>query len=264
MSPGSPRISSTPAKSRLRAKTYIVCTALLISSGCSKSSKRWFSTKSSQTYVNMALDSESPDERREGVNGLANSKDANTEWAVKVYDTIARTDKNPAVRSAAVQALGNAGQPSTLPTILKILRSPPETFPDVKPATSPIRWDAAKVLNTWVGGHVCSKDQEQEVLSLLLNLVTKEPDRNVRLVYVEMLGSFPQREVLQSLIDLLGDEDFAIVRASEKSLIALTGTTHQHNAQQWRDWLAQTQNPFAHAGEIPEGAEPKSKSNWSW
>lgn len=237
---------------------------MLISSGCSKSTKRWFSTKSSQTYVNMALDSESPDERREGVNGLANSKDANAEWAVKVYDTIARTDKNTSVRSAAVQALGAAGQPQTLPTIIKLMKSPPETYPDVKPAPSSLRWDAAKVLNTWVGGHVCSKEQDQEILALLLDRVRKEPDRNVRLVYIEILSLYPERPVPETLIDLLSDDDFAIVRASEKSLIALTGTTHHQNAQQWRDWLAQTQNPFAHAGEIPEGAEPKSKSNWSW
>jgi HEAT repeat protein len=253
---------------QIRYRLYIPAISLLLAlpAGCAHEagSKSWFSRKNSRDYTNMALEADSPDERRKGVNGLAASSDATSDWAVKVFDTIARTDTNAAVRCAAVKALSVSALPESTATIIKILKTPSETFPDVKPATPALRWEAAKVLNVMAAAQIDNKTQEQEILKLLLDRLGKETDRNVRLEYIDTLAMFPQRPVPETLVDTLGEEDFAISRAAEKSLIALTGVTHHQNPQQWRDWLAKNENPFAHAGEVPAEAEVKSKSNWDW
>lgn len=259
------RISAS-VRPRVRRADYALALCLIAGflCGCSGKNKTWYQRKTSKDYVDLALESPNPDERREGVNGLSNSADAATDWAVKVFDTIARTDSNTAVRCAAVRAMHRSAGPRHLPTLLKILRSASQRLDDVRPAPGPLRWEAARLLTLIVGGHSYEGSQRDELIRVLRERATDDRDRNVRLALIEALGFFHDRTVLETLITLLQDEDFAITRAAEQSLIALTGVTHRHNSDAWRTWLAQTTDPFERTGHIPAEARVESKSNWSW
>src|SRR5262245_5993589 len=76
-------------------------------SGCGgwhwSSPREWFSRTSSRQLLETALNDQRPDERRKAVNEMAARSDASADWAVKAFDTIARTDKDPMVRVEAVR-----------------------------------------------------------------------------------------------------------------------------------------------------------------
>jgi hypothetical protein len=254
-----------PAATARAAAVAIFC-ALVVGAvaGCNKSPRDWFKRKTTQDYVDMALESPNADERRAGVNGLAASADANTDWAVKVFDTIARTDSNSAVRCAAVRALRCSAGPDRVPTLLKLLRSGAEPVADVRAAPGPLRWEAAKLLAEIAGGHSYDATQREEIVRVMLDRASAERDRNTRLTLIDALAYFPDRVVLERLIDLLREDDFAVQRSAESALIALTGVTHRHSPDAWHTWLSAADDPFALAGHLPPEAQVRSKSNWSW
>jgi len=214
----------------------------------------------------MALEAETADERRQGVIGLSQSRDATSEWAMKVYDTVARTDTDPMVRCAAVRAMAAWAGSQQVPTALKLLKSGTVKIPDVRPAPGPVRWEAAKLLENIAREGGYEDSQKDEIVATLLDRAIKDQDRLVRLTVIETLGYFPQQPVPTTLVDVIGmEEDFALQRAAESALIMLTGVTHHYDVDAWRKWLAETPNPFEHAGEMPdELSNQKKKPVWQW
>lgn len=214
----------------------------------------------------MALEAENADERRQGVRGLAASSDGKSDWAIKVYDTIARTDVNAMVRCAAVKALIPVAGAEQVPTTLKLLASSTRAIEDVRPANGPVRWEAAKLLLAIVDSRAFEEHQRTDIVQTLLERLARDKDRNVRLTAIDTLAYFAQSPVPQALIDVLEEDDFAIQRAAEKSLIALTGRTHHHDARAWRNWLAQAADPFEHAGTTPPELQASEglKVRWEW
>lgn len=247
----------------------IAVASALVLTGCTKSN-RWDGfnfkrAKTSKDYLDMALESERADDRRKGVNGLAESSDATSDWAVKVFDTIARTDTDAMVRRAALRALLRSANSDRVPTTLKLLKSSDVEYEDVRPATAPVRWTAARLLLAVVHGFAFHEDQKSEIVETILDRLPKESDQNVRLALIETLGYFQQRPVLEALINELENEDFAVQHAAELALVSLTGVTHHHYPSAWRKWLAETSDPFAQAGETPEELQAtRSKPRWDW
>ena len=247
----------------------IVVTVSLFEVGCSNARGRsWFAAmrpKSSKDWLDMALDSEHPDDRRRGVIGLAASSDATAPWAVKVYDTIARTDADAMVRRAALHALLKVPNPDRVPTALKLLNSIDRRYEDARKASAPVRWEAAKLLFAVVQRYAYGENQHAEIVDTVLALLPGEKEPNVRLTLIETLAYFPERPVLAALIAALDNEDFAVQHAAEMSLVALTGVTHHHDPDAWRQWLAQADDPFAHTGETPRELQAKrGKPRWDW
>ncbi|MHC4065717.1 MAG: hypothetical protein ACYSUI_14635 [Planctomycetota bacterium] len=68
--------------------------------------------------------------------------------------------------------------------------------------------------------------------------------------------------MLSPLIDALEQRDFGVVYESERSLMRLTGRTFEYDAPGWREWLAQTEDPFADAGRLDEVLSPPPKGWW--
>ncbi len=234
---------------------FILCAALPPAlSGCSRPRHGWGS-KSAQFWLDLALEGETPDDRRDGINGLSRSSDGDAEWAVKVYDTVARTDTDAMVRCAALNAMSDRADGTMVSTVLKILKSREARFEDVRPASGPVRWEAAKLLLDIVHGMMYEPDMRDEIVSTLLECLAKDRDRNVRLTAIDALGYFAQEPVPTALIDVMeSEEDYAMQHAAELSLMALTGKTFHHNAKAWRRWLNSVDDPFAHMGEIPADA----------
>ena len=97
---------------------------------------------------------------------------------------------------------------------------------------------------------------------VLLTLLTTDPSRNVRLATLEALSGIQEIRVLQALVRSLRTSDFAVADIAEQSLIALTGTTHSYDADAWEKWLAETNEPFAHAGRPVPTSHPAGPSWW--
>lgn len=213
----------------------------------------------------MALEAQGADERRKGVIGLAAGRDGRSDWAMKVYDTVARTDQNASVRCAAVRAMSPAAGADQVSTLLKILESTMRKESDCRPAQGPLRWEAAKLLLQIVRDHTYEEPQRPRIVKTLLDRVARDTDRNVRLTAIEILSYFAESPIPSALVDAMEEDDFAIQHAAEQSLIALTGHTHDHDAKAWRKWLAETKDPFAQAGQIPEASARKSAwGEWPW
>ena len=251
-----------------RPGTLIISAVLMLAlSGCS-GGRRWDGFKfkrsnASEDYLDMALESKRADDRRKGVNGLAEGPDATTDWAIKVFETVARTDTDAMVRRAALRALLRSANGDRVPLTLKLLKSNDVEYEDVRPAPAPVRWSAARLLLAVAYDFTFREDQEAEIVTTVLEQLPKENAQNVRLTLIEVLGYFQQRPVLDALIAEMENEDFAIQHAAEMSLVSLTGVTHHHYPSAWREWLAKTDDPFARAGETPDELQAtRKKPRW--
>lgn len=225
------------------------------------------SMRSGDEWMKMALESPQPDERRRGVVGLAESRDASTDWALKVFDTVARSDTDPSVRCAALRAMEQQADLQSQPTALAILKSRKKPVDDVRQAPASVRWAAARVLYAIAARRSGGDDTSppSDIVSTLIEVSKSEPDHRVRISVIDTLGYYHDRSVPPALVDLLGDDDFAIRRAAESSLVALTGVTHHYDADAWRSWLAKTSDPFANAGQTPPGwNDTGDKPKWDW
>jgi hypothetical protein len=236
--------------------------------GCASSRNgAWFhKPKTSKEYLDMALEAPGADDRRKGITGLAASRDGHSDWAMKVYDTVARTDRDSMVRCAAIRAMLPAAGTGQVPTLINVLESSARKIPDCRAASGPVRWEAAKVLLAVVRDYKYQESERPQIVKTLLDRVARDSDRNVRLTVIETLAYFAEAPVPTALVDAMEEEDFAVQYAAEQSLIALTGETHDHDAKAWRKWLAETKDPFAKAGEIPKGASAKRSvwGEWPW
>jgi HEAT repeat protein len=212
----------------------------------------------------MALEGKTPDERRKGVNGLADCGDGTSDWAVKAFDSIARSDPDAMVRCAAIRALQPTCGAQTVPTLLKLMAGDSSSTEDVRQAPAVVRWEAAKVLLLLVDGFRYDEAQRAELVAGLLDRLKNDADRNVRLTVTDTLAYFAQQPIPEALINAMETDDFAQQHAAEQSLIALTGTTHHHDADAWRTWLAEHPDPFEKAGQTPPELQQAEKSWWQW
>ncbi len=241
---------------------------MVFGAGCASSrGGNWFhKPRTSRDYLDMALEAPGADDRRKGVIGLAATRDGKSDWAMKVYDTVARTDRDAMVRCAAIRAMAPAAGAEQVPTTLKLLLSSAQTIKDCRPAPGPVRWEASKVLLGIIRDYTYQESQRDQIVKTLLNRLARDTERSVRMTSIEALSYFAERDVPPALIDVLGEDDFALQHAAEEALIALTGQTHDHDAKAWRKWLAETKDPFAQSGQIPEGASAKKSvwGEWPW
>ncbi len=228
-------------------------------------SNGWFSRpKSSSEWLDLALDAEHPDDRRRGIIGLAKSRDGAADWAMTVYDTVARTDHDAMVRCAALQAMAKSAGDPQVPTALGILNSTTQKEPTIRPAPGSVRWEAAKLLLRIVDRYAYAESRRQQIVDTLLQRLAGDPDRNVRLTVIDALAYFAQEPVPDALVEVLEEDDFALKNAAESALISLTGTTQHHDPIAWRQWLAETPDPFVNAGQAPAEVTADSRSKWQW
>ncbi|MBK8269321.1 MAG: HEAT repeat domain-containing protein [Planctomycetes bacterium] len=241
-------------------------TLSFVSAGCnSPKNKRMFEgRKSSREYLDMALESKVADERRRGVVGLAKSADGQTEWAAKVFDTLARTDTDAMVRCAALRAMSRCNEASRVETCTILLTSPVRKHEGVREAPPPVRWNAANLLLHVIRTSDVTPEDREMLITTLIERIRAESDHSTRLAMLETLGYFPERRVIEALIDALVTENFAVAHTAELSLASLTGVTHDHDVDAWRAWLQETQDPFASAGHLPESIARELDSRPKW
>jgi len=236
-----------------------------MAAGCSGKSKRQWRYRSREETLAIALPApeematSDPDRRREAVTRLAEGGDVDHEDVFPVLDAVARTDPVTQIRCVAIRGLARYEDDRPIGTLLAVLQSTADAQ-EALPASADLRWEALQALVALERKGVLDGQQRDLARDLCLELAGVEWSRNVRLVAIESLGAFQDRAVLQPLIRALREEDFAIAERAELSLIALTGVTHQYDADAWEEWLANTDDPFAHAGEQPDIPRAKRPS----
>lgn len=239
----------------------------VLPAGCSKGqTSGWFaSSRSGKKFVDQALEAPTPDERRKGVQGLAKSRDRNADWAIQIYETIARTDTDMMVRCAAMRALAQSPMPARVPLAIKVLESQRQKSDDVKPAEGSLRYEAARLLLEISRIQAYEEAQRDTLVLALMDAAQKDPDREVRLTAIEALGCYAQRPVPDTLISVMAEnDDYAVQSAAEKSLIILTGVTCDEDAKKWRQWLESTKDPFERMGQTPDELRPENQPKPKW
>ncbi len=237
-----------------------VIAIIAIVPGCAETKQKWTeSRRTPKQWLDIALESNSADERRRAVEEISKSRDATSDWAVMAFESIARTDVDPTVRVAALRGLRLSMGPQTVPLLIKLLR-PGEPPKDVRAAPAIVRWEAAELLGDLARRGAVETGQQAEAADVLMQRADHDDDRNVRIASLDALGGFREQKVLTALVSALRERDFAIQSAAERSLTLLTGQTHNYDADEWNAWLSKTPDPFANAQATP----PDDVDRRSW
>jgi hypothetical protein len=187
---------------------------------------------SAKERVAMAFDPNDADKRREGILGLSKHDWGLKEPYLKGYDALLKTDKEPLVRAAAVQALGKAKDPTYLPSVAKALYDRAE----------PVRVDAAIALDSLIG---------EPAVEHLRNRATQDESQDVRSPAAKALRHYRREDVMHTLVDCLTDKTFAVRHEAHASLVEIVG---QDLGYQPKDWLPALNGPLP--------APPKPVSWW--
>ncbi len=200
-------------------------------------------------YLKVALESETPDQRREAVNQVVQSRYAHHNVVATALDAVARTDGSVAVRCAAVRGLRKADSKAAAYTYAAIL-DPKQSEEQSRPAPAEVRLDALRGTLGLVEVGEVPEDLRDDLLSLSLDLLDHDRSRDIRQTAARVLGYFPDGLTLDRLINSLDQRDFGVVYEIEHSLMRLTGQTHDHDSVAWRAWLESADDPFADAGKL--------------
>ncbi len=209
--------------------------------------------RSAQQYMLAAVAESDPDLRREAVAKIADSKEAQREWAIKGYVAIALLESDAQARCVAIRALGETGDPRAVETCLKIVNFENHEPEDVRPPEAVTRWDAMLVLAQRAEAGGVPAESADALRATFIDHLAHDDDRDVRAAAARGLGACRHNESIEALIAGLRDRDFPVVAACENSLVRLTGETHQCNAREWEAWFRDNApHAFAKAGQIPE------------
>ena len=198
-----------------------------------------------RTYrqLTVALNSESPDERRKAVLNLIHEPAACDPEAYRALDVIACTDRNDAVRRAAIAVLARYEDDRPTVTLLKLLHA--EDYPTtVRPVSDAIRWDAVTALGGLAGRGAIS-EQQPEVVRTLTSLLYESPDHHVQVSAAQALGHFYCRESITALAGALSARDFGVAYEARASLRYMTGLQEDMAPAAWQEWLDQANVPPA-------------------
>jgi len=246
-----------------RVLGIIVLGACLAALGCSRQTKRQWKYRSLEDALQTALPEDlsrsNADDRREAVARLAESGDYARAEVFHVLDAVARTDPATQIRCIAIRGLARYKDDRPVGTMLAVLQASKAGNKAI-PADDDVRWEALHTLAELDQRKALGDAQREIARDLAIRMAEFDTSRNVRITATEMLGCFKDRAVLSPLIRLLRERDFAIAERAELSLIALTGTTHDFDADAWEAWVAQTRDPFAKAGQIPQTTRPAPPS----
>ena len=235
--------------------------AVACAGGCSDAQKRMWKPRSAQDNYATALEAQNADQRREAVARIAESHYVESRDAFDVLDVVARTDPVSQIRCIAIRALATYRDNRPVPTFLAVLQARPGSD-EALPADEHVRWEAVSALNALTRKGLLTDPQRQAAPALLIAMLETENDRQIRIAVIEGLGLHPDRRVLTPLIGSLRNEDFAVADAAERSLIALTGVTHDYDADAWARWVAEASDPFEKAGQVPVTTRPAGPTWW--
>jgi HEAT repeat protein len=164
--------------------------------------------------VALAFDPNDPDLQRDAILALSKKDWGLKEPYLKGYAAILRTDEDPLVRSAAVRALGKAGDPKYMEDVAR-------TLFDRVPF---VRQDAAAALDDLVG---------DVAVEPLRNRAVNDTDQDVRANCARALRHYRRNDAVQTLVQCLSDKAFAVRYQAHASLAAIAGKDLGYEPQDW-------------------------------
>ena len=268
---GPARASGYRAFSGARWVAGVLLGVCLVVPGCSGHRKLhkhplFVTEADAANYLRQALVAQNADERREAIVRLSKTRYVSQDTVVRGFTLIAETDTSPSVRCAAIRGLGKSPEPQTVALLLSVLAKDDERPARVRAPQDLVRAEASAVLGDRIRAGVDLEEHREAIRATAVRLLGTDLSRDVRMSAAELLGFFQELGVLEALIANLQQRDFGVVHECERSLMRLTGQTHDHDPVAWRSWLAQTDDPFADAGRL-DGKLRRTEPNWfreSW
>ncbi|MBK9129260.1 MAG: HEAT repeat domain-containing protein [Phycisphaerales bacterium] len=210
-----------------------------------------------EQYMIVAVSAEDADIRRDAITRIARADHHKKEWAIKGFMAIACLESDAQTRCVAIRALARTGDPRAAETVLKILNYRDHPAEEVYPPSELVRWDAAVALADLLAAGQVPEEQMELARTTCIQRLRYDTDRHARIAAARGLGSFPDAEVIATLIAALRDDDFAVVHQCEESLVRLTGVTHSTDVAAWEAWQeGNAEQLFAQAGTVPEQRRP--------
>lgn len=167
-----------------------------------------------------------PDERRQGINRLADREFGRRPPYTDRFMQIAQYDSNHLVRATAIRALNRSREQNATPVLINALGD----------ENALVRQEAAKAL---------ANIPDPAAAPALMRLVSnaQEP-RDVRIAAADALRHYPNLDVARSLAGTLGQRDFSVAWQSRSSLISMTGRELRFNESEWLQYLTGPDRPF--------------------
>jgi HEAT repeat protein len=170
--------------------------------------------------------SDLPDERRQGINMLADRDFGRRPPYTDRYLQIAQLDPNHLVRATAIRALNRSRDDRATAVFIKAME-------DVNPL---VRQEAAKAL--------ANIPDPAAVPALLRSVNNPQESRDVRIAAADALKHYRSLEVARALVGTLGGREFGVAWQSRRSLVRLTGQDLRYNETEWLQYLAGPDRPF--------------------
>ena len=168
-----------------------------------------------------------PDERRVGINKLADRGFGRREPYTDRYMQVAQYDSDYLVRATAIRALNRSREQRAAPVFVKALE-------DSSPL---VRQEAAKAL-----ANVPDPNAVAPLSRLVAN--PQEP-RDVRIAAADALTHYRALDAARALVDTLDSRDFGVAWQSRRSLVRLTGRDLKYDEGQWLQFLTGPERPFS-------------------
>lgn len=173
----------------------------------------FFSGKTA-TNAAVAMESRSPDQRREGINDLVDRTYGKQAPYTDRYAQIARFDNDASVRATAMRAL-NRSREGAIDVFI-------EGLSDDSPL---VRLEAAKALS--------NVPSEKAIQPLLKVSNSASETTDIRIAATDALRHYRSLEVARSLVNDLNDRDFSIAWQARQSLRFMTGADKHYDQSAW-------------------------------
>ena len=223
----------------LAAGGAFILAGLLSAGGCNNDGKKsefgwWGPTE--ELLVKLANDPTDPDRRRQGIGGLAK---LNWGGAARYAGLFVERlgDEATSVRSAAVRALGKVAQPKYLPQIIGMLEDRAPT----------VRDDAADMLDAMPGEGATSPLQMH---------AASDANLRVRERCARALRHYPTKDVMNTLVGCLKDDQPGVRFEAHKSLVAIAKVDYGDDVARWGDYVA--------GRPVAASAKPYVRPSWDW
>ncbi len=186
--------------------------------------------------VDMLMDEKDADNRREGVVMLSNRDWGLQEPFLEGYSKLAEYDADASVRSAAIRALGKAGDPKYRKVITRALYDESAT----------VRWDAATALDRLPG---------DDAVTALRERAARDPSADVRASSAKALRHYRNPEVFETLVRCMTDQAYGVRYRARQALTEMTGEDLGPDAEAWEKRLGT---------KLPEPKPESGKPWWDW
>lgn len=212
-------------------------------------------------YVRDALEHPSADVRRQAIQQIVQTNHADLPLVIDAFSLIARTDTSESVRCAAVRALAGRDAPQAVETMIAILGAAAGQS-GVRAAGARLRWEAMQVLHARAQAGKVPETMRLSVRDIGMDRLNGDPSRDVRLTAAKLLGYDADVASVRALIGALWQNDFGVQYEAERSLMRLTGVTHNHDPTEWSRWIEATAEPFAQRGALDDRLDGRRKGLW--